>query len=163
MRNQLDSECRREAALNAENIVYAHDLSGNITFLNEAGERISGFSREEACRMNIAEVIAPEFAHEVRMQLTRKFRERFGAVYEVEIITKDGRRVGLEVSMCAVFDKGQPIEIRGIAVPYILRGQPTIPCRLRCLDADFTLAGLLTKPVSLAESAAKNPAKNSCA
>lgn len=138
VRNQTESErCRREPISNAKNIVYAHDLAGNITFLNEVGERISGYSCREACRMNIAELVAPEFTEHVRKQITRNIRERFGAVYEIDIIAKDGRRVALEVSTRVVLADGRPIEIQGIAVPSVLRSQDLPPVRLRCLDPSF--------------------------
>ncbi len=47
---------------NANKIVYAHDLAGNFTFLNHTGEAISGYSRSEICRMNIAELVPAEIA-----------------------------------------------------------------------------------------------------
>jgi PAS domain S-box-containing protein len=34
-------------------IVYSYDLNGNITFLNHEGERLSGYTSEEACRMKL--------------------------------------------------------------------------------------------------------------
>jgi PAS domain S-box-containing protein len=150
MINQTENEqCRNEVISGANNIVYVHDLAGNITFLNELGECISGYSCEEACRMNIAELVAPEFAEQVRKQITRNVRERFGSVYEIDIIAKDGRRVALEISTRVVLADGRPIEIQGIAVPSILRSQYLRPGRQRCLDAGFVFgnshSGLLLK------------------
>jgi len=138
MSNQTESErCRHEVISDASKIVYVHDLAGNITFLNKAGECISGYSCEEACRMNIAEMVAPEFAEQVRQQITRNVRERFGAVYEIDIIAKNGQRVALEVSTRVIFADGRPIEIQGIGVPSVLRSQDLPHLRLRCLDAGF--------------------------
>ena len=103
------------------NVVYNHDLHGNFTFINEAGERISGYSREEVCRMNIAEVVAPEIAGHICEQAIREATKNVGMVYEVEIIAKGGRRVLLEISTRAVLKEGEPIGIEGIAVPSLLR------------------------------------------
>lgn len=103
-------------------IVYAHDLGGNFTFLNDVGERISGYSREEACRMNIAEVVPAEIAEHVREQIARNVTRRVGTVYEIDLVAKDGRRVPLEVSTAVMLREGQPIEIQGIAVPSVIRG-----------------------------------------
>ena len=89
--------------------------------------------------MNIAGVVAPELAEQVRKQITRNVRERFGAVYEIDIIAKDGRRVALEVSAHVVLDDGRPIEIQGIAVPSVFRKQSLRDLRPRCLDAGFIL------------------------
>jgi PAS domain S-box-containing protein len=118
-------------------VTYAYDLEGKFTFLNEEGERLSGYSCEEACRMNIAELLDPEIAAQVSEQALRSANERVGTVYEIDIITKDGRRVPLEVSTRIVLSKGQPIEVQGIAVPTVIRSQPPQPMRQRCLDEEF--------------------------
>jgi len=120
----------------AENVVYAHDLGGNFTYLNQAGERISGYSREEACRMNIAELVAPEIAARIREQVLSDVTKKIGTVYEIEIVAKDGLRVPLEVSTRVVVSEGQAIAIEGIAVPSMLRRESSSK-RSRCLDADF--------------------------
>ena len=83
----------REFFQRASDVTYAYDLSGNFTFLSEEGERISGYSREEACRMNIAELLDPEIAGQVGEQIIRDAREPVGTVYEIDLIAKDGRRV----------------------------------------------------------------------
>jgi PAS domain S-box-containing protein len=102
-------------------MVYAYDLSGKITFLNNEAERILGYSSEEACRMNIAEVVDPSIvgrmAEEIRLTVT----EPVGRVYEVDVIAKDGRRVALEVSSQVVLRDGGRIEVQGIAVQSVIR------------------------------------------
>jgi len=118
-------------------IVYAHDLGGNFTFLNDEGERISGYSCEEACQMNIAQVLPPDVAEQVREQTALSVTKHVGAVYEIDLLTKDGRRVPLEVSTAIVLRHGQPVEIQGIAVPSVIRSSAPDPARPRCLDADF--------------------------
>jgi PAS domain S-box-containing protein len=118
-------------------VVYSHDLNGNITFLNHEGERLSGYTREEACRMNIAEVLDPEFAGHIHEQILRDAKERVGTVYEVDVIAKDGRRIPLEVSTRVVLRAGERIEIQGIAVPSVIRSQSSFSMGLRCVDEDF--------------------------
>jgi len=133
-----------EELSSGKEIVYTLDLAGNFTFLNEVGERFSGYSCDEACRMNITQVVAPELAEYVRQQITRTVREWFGAVYEIEIITKDHRRVALETSTHVVLRAGQPIEIQGIAVTPIARTRPLPDERVRCLDREFMFGTWLT-------------------
>jgi PAS domain S-box-containing protein len=121
----------------ATDILFAHDLAGYITFLNEAGERILGYSCQEACEMNFADLVAPEFAEQVRKRLAGNVRDILGAVVEIDVITKAGERVALEVSTRIALADGRPTGVEGIAVPSILRTQNS-PCRrLRCVDADF--------------------------
>jgi PAS domain S-box-containing protein len=121
----------------ASDVTYAYDLGGNFTFLSEEGERISGYSREEACRMNIAELLDPEIAGQAGEQIIRDARERVGAVYEIDVIAKDGRRIPMEVSTRVILNNGHGIEIQGIAVPSVIRNASLSFAGLRCLDEDF--------------------------
>jgi two-component system cell cycle sensor histidine kinase/response regulator CckA len=138
MRNPKEDD-RHDPGLGqgASTVVYAYDLSGKITFLNHEGERIWGYSREEACRMNIAEMIGPQIAGRIREQIIREASERVGTVYEIDIIAKDGRRIPVEVSTRVVVRDGERIEVQGIAVPSVIRNQSSSSTALRCLDPDF--------------------------
>lgn len=122
MRNPIvNNQHDRERFQRAGTAVYAYDLSGNIKFLNHEGERLLGYSREEASRMNIAEMIDPSMAGHIRKQILRDAKEHVGAVYEIDLIAKNGCRIPLEVSTRVVLcDRGR-IEIHGIAVPSVIR------------------------------------------
>jgi PAS domain S-box-containing protein len=126
----------------AHQIVYAYDLSGRITFVNRAAELISGYSREEACAMNIADLVAPEFGAHLDKLFRLNADFEVGMVEEIDIIAKDGSRVALEVSIRVVPHEGRQAEIQGIAVPSVLRGK----CEMklpRCLHANFSAPGVL--------------------
>lgn len=105
----------RELFENANDIIYTHDLQGNFTSLNRSGERITGYSREEAALMNVADVIAPEYLSLARDMIAHKASEKVSTVYELDIISKQGRRVRLEVSTRLIFSDGKPIGVQGIA------------------------------------------------
>jgi PAS domain S-box-containing protein len=105
----------RELFENANDIIYTHDLQGNFTSLNRTGERITGYSREEAAKLNVADVIAPEDLNLAREMIARKASEKVSTVYEIDIITKQGRRVRLEVSTRLIFSDGKPVGVQGIA------------------------------------------------
>ncbi|HJT27620.1 MAG TPA: PAS domain S-box protein [Pyrinomonadaceae bacterium] len=105
----------RELFENANDIIYTHDLQGNFTSLNRSGERITGYSREEATMMNVADVIAPDYLGLAREMIAHKASEKVSTVYEIDIITKDGRRVRLEVSTRLIFSDGKPVGVQGIA------------------------------------------------
>jgi PAS domain S-box-containing protein len=99
---------------NANDIIYTHDLKGNFTSLNRSGERITGYSRDEAVTMNIADVIAPEHLEFAQKMMAQKSADNSPTVYEIDIISKQGRRVRLEVSTRLVFRDGKPAGIQGI-------------------------------------------------
>jgi PAS domain S-box-containing protein len=127
----------RESLRRASDVTYAYDLSGNFTFLSEEGERILGYSRADVCRMNIAELLDPEIAGRVGAQIILDPTERVGAVYEIDMIAKDGRRIPMEVSTRVVLREGHGIEIQGIAVPSVIRNPCLAYAGLRCLDEEF--------------------------
>jgi PAS domain S-box-containing protein len=105
----------RELFENANDIIYTHDLQGNFTSLNRTGERITGYSREETMKMNVADVIAPEYLGLAREMIAHKAAEHVSTVYEIDLISKQGRRVRLEVSTRLIFRDGKPAGVQGIA------------------------------------------------
>src|SRR5579864_6780778 len=50
----------REVGENASDLIYVTDLQGNFTSINRAARRISGYSRSEALKMNIAQLVAAD-------------------------------------------------------------------------------------------------------
>src|SRR5215217_5346825 len=104
----------REIFENANDIIYTHDLKGNFTSLNRSGERITGYSREEAAKMNVADVIAPDYLTLAREMMAQKTSQGVSTVYEIDIIAKQGKRVRLEVSTRLIFSDGKPVGVQGI-------------------------------------------------
>lgn len=140
MLNHIGSEqLECEVADEANKIEYAHDLSGNFTFLNKAGEFISGYSAQEACQMNISQLVTPELVAQIHEQSPEMVEQDLGLVFEIDLIGKDGRTVALEVSTRLVVRDGRPIEIHGIAMPSVLRRASTSRVRQRCVHKDFVL------------------------
>ncbi|MBU3917451.1 cache domain-containing protein [bacterium] len=81
------------------------DLSGNITFFNNAVSDIVGYSSQELSGMNNREYMSPETAEYVfdkfnQVYKTEKPEERF----EFEIIKKDGKSIFLESSVLLLRD-----------------------------------------------------------
>src|SRR4029078_3753307 len=104
----------RELFENANDIIYTHTLTGNFTSLNRSGERVTGFSREEALRMNSVDVWAPEYVDIARQMIAQKPDDKSPTVYQLEIVAKDQRRVRLEVSTRLIFPEGKRVGVQGI-------------------------------------------------
>jgi two-component system, cell cycle sensor histidine kinase and response regulator CckA len=100
---------------NANDIIFTLDLSGNCTSLNRAGEEYSGYARSEALRLNIMEVLPPEYTGSIKELLARVAGGETVRMLEVEMLTKEGRRLPLEVSAKAIYREGKPAGIQGIA------------------------------------------------
>ncbi len=104
----------RDLFENANDLIYTHDLKGNFTSLNRAGERITGYSREEAVKMNLRDVVAPESLESAMKMTARKLTEDIPTTYEIDIVAKDRRQVSLELSTRLIKEKGVPVGVQGI-------------------------------------------------
>lgn len=105
----------RDLFENANDLIYTHDLEGNFTSLNRAGEIITGYTRDEALQKNIAEVVAPEFLDLARTMTARKVGDDRPTTYELDIIAKNGERVSLELSTRLITaSDGRPVGVQGL-------------------------------------------------
>lgn len=112
---RASEERYRELVENANDIVYTHDLAEHFTSINAAGERITGYARDEVLGMNFAQVIAPEYLELARQMMARKLAGEPPRVYELDIIAKNGQRISLELSTRLLRKDGVPAGIQGIA------------------------------------------------
>ncbi len=112
---QESEERYRDLVENAHDIIYTHDLEGNYTSVNKAGERIMGYTREEVLGMNLAQTVAPESVETARRMIAEKLAGGKGTAYELEVVAKDGRRVPVEVNTRLIFQGGTAVGVQGIA------------------------------------------------
>jgi len=111
-----ESERRyRDLFENANDIIYSHDLDGNFTSINRAAQRICGYGSGEALRMNISQILAPEYLPRAQEMIANKRKGSGPTTYELEILSKDGQRVPIEVSTRLILRDGEPVGIQGIA------------------------------------------------
>jgi PAS domain S-box-containing protein len=92
----------RELFENANDFVYTTDLNGRFLTVNRAVEAISGYSREELLRKNFVDLMGASL-------------EPSAAVRELQILSKDGRRISLEDSHRLVYENGAAIGVQGVA------------------------------------------------
>ena len=101
---------------NIEDGYYEVDLAGNLTFLNDAMARISGYPRDKMMGMNNREYTDAENSKIIYWNFNRVYRTgepSKGTFYEV--ITKNGGRRNVETSVSLIRDSsGKPIGFRGI-------------------------------------------------
>lgn len=121
-----NEERYRDLFENANDLIYTHDLQGNFTSLNRAGEKITGYSREETLKMHIAQVVAPEFLEGAKTMTSRKLEDDRPTTYELEIIRKDGQRVPLELSTRLIVSNGLPVGVQGVGRDITERRQAEI-------------------------------------
>jgi PAS domain S-box-containing protein len=105
----------REMVENASDLIYVTDLQGNFTSINRAARRISGYSRTEALKMNIAQLVASDHLEIARQMIQRALRGGPATTYDLDIVAKDGRRVTLEISHRLLLENGIPRGTHAIA------------------------------------------------
>jgi len=112
----IESEHRyREIFDNANDLIYTHDLDGNFTSLNVTGEKLTGYSKAEAMEMNFSQVVVPEQFDLARKMLKRKMdNQEVATVYELDIVSKNRRRITLELSTRLIYRDGKPVAVQGI-------------------------------------------------
>lgn len=119
MSAQIDRavERHRELFENASDLIYTIDLTGKFLSVNRAGERLSGYTREELLNMTTDQLVSGGGQKEfTRQMLDRKMSgEMQMTVYPIQITTKDGRLVSLEVSTRLIYENGEPVAIQGMA------------------------------------------------
>jgi PAS domain S-box-containing protein len=113
---RASEERYRELVENANDVVFTTDLEGNFTSINRAGERLSGYQRDEVLSTNVATVVPPECVEVIGSAREAKLSGRDETTrYELELVTKDGRRVPLEANTRLIYQGGVPVGVQGIA------------------------------------------------
>lgn len=106
----------KELFENANDIIYTHDLRGNFTSINQEAVRVFGYTPEEAKKVNIAQIVDPEYLPLARQKIQEKLKgSPSTSPYEILTHTKSGAAIWVEVSTRLIIKKGQPVGIQGIA------------------------------------------------
>jgi PAS domain S-box-containing protein len=105
----------RELFENAKDAIYVHDLSGRYTSVNHAAEQLSGFTREEILGKHFSNFVSPRDLKHVRTNLCRKLDEENETIYEVDMVTRTGQRVPVEVSSRLIYESGVAVGVQGTA------------------------------------------------
>jgi len=100
---------------NANDLIYIHNLKGRFTSINKNAEQISGYNLEEALQMSFLDVVAPEDAETAGTTIVRDIFKGRIPTYELDIITKSGNRVPLEIRPRLLYKNGKPYAVQGIA------------------------------------------------
>ena len=134
MNQPIDTNKEMQAGF-SDQVVFRLDLDGNILSVNEAGERLTGYSAVELARLNVLDLLPGQCAADLRALGKSSIRRRFGTVFDIKITTSDRRQIPIEVSIDLIRRPDRKLEFRGIAV----RKNEAIAARFRprCLDTRF--------------------------
>jgi len=97
-------------------IVFTTDVKGNFRFVNAAGAELSGYSSEELQNLNVFHLLPKNLRQDLSNQIRRALRQPFGRVFEIEIMTRAGRRVVLETSLALINHPDRSREFHVVAI-----------------------------------------------
>lgn len=112
---RASEESYRDLFENASDLVYTFDLQLRITSLNRLAEKITGYSRDEAVGMSLGQLMPAEQWDRVRSLVDGIAAGQPPAQFEVDLQTKEGRRVTLEVNPRLILREGAPFGIQAMA------------------------------------------------
>ncbi len=120
IRRQLDLEATlkeryQDLFENANDMVYTHDLSGRITSINMAGERLLGRDRKVITEGSLPDFVAPEQRSAAAQWLEHIRDGTAPATLEWDFVTATGERVRLEICTRLIEREGRQVEVEGIA------------------------------------------------
>jgi PAS domain S-box-containing protein len=108
---------RRYLALldNSKGIFYTHDLAGNFTSMNRTGEQLIGYSQRELLRMSVLQIVAPQHRELVDKMIRRTLDAQTQTGDQVELVTRHGINLKVEINTYPIYREGKTIEVQGIA------------------------------------------------
>ncbi|MBI4829414.1 MAG: PAS domain S-box protein, partial [Nitrospinae bacterium] len=100
---------------NARDLIYTHDFNGDFLSVNKALLAASGYAADELLGKNISMLLAPDQLEKARGMIAAKLSgEAQNTHYELEVITKTGGRVLVELNTRIIMREGKPSGIHGI-------------------------------------------------
>jgi adenylate cyclase len=111
----IESESRyRDLFENANDLIQFVNVYGSFLYVNEAWKKTLGYSQEEIAKMNVFEIIHPDFKQNSRQQFYRVMSGEKIEQIETAFITKDGQTIFLEGNINCKFVDRKPVATRGI-------------------------------------------------
>jgi len=102
----------RAMAASAQDAIIMMDNEGNISYWNEAAERMFGYKKDEIIGKHLHRTLAPERFYESYLKGFKKFQitgegAAVGKTLELAAVRKDGTEFPIELSLSAVKLKGK--------------------------------------------------------
>ena len=148
-----------DLAENADDVICTGDLEGKFISMNKAAERISGYSSAEILGVPFSHFVAPEYRPLLNQMTALKLSGRESTVYEVELLTKDGRRIPMELNTRLMYANGKPVGVQGIARDIRIRKK--LADQLKQRNKDLEKANATIRSLMNQDSLTKLPNRRS--
>ena len=142
-RKRAEEELKLRAGLLdlATDAVFLCDVGGNFIYVNEAAQKLYGYSKDEFMEMNPHRLVAPEQAHSLEL-LIKKLLKEGSTSGETVHLCKDGSRVPVEVRARTI-KSGDRNYILGIARDITERERAEEELKLRAGLLDLATDAIL--------------------
>jgi PAS domain S-box-containing protein len=113
---RASEERYRQLFENAHDAIWLHDLEGNIIAVNRAAEKLTGYSEEELCKMNVKKFLAEDsldLAHQIRSKILNN--ESVEQPYEQRLFRRDGSEAFIQLATSLILSDGKPVAFQHIA------------------------------------------------
>ncbi|MGV3755940.1 MAG: PAS domain S-box protein [Verrucomicrobiota bacterium] len=112
--SELEAEYR-DLFDKASDLVYTHDLEGRFITVNRAFAETFGYTQQELIGRTGFELLAEESRLLSREMFERKLKDGQPTRYEADYMTKDGRKLHLELVTRLLLRDGKPAGVHGVA------------------------------------------------
>ena len=116
--NEHEADCARlylSLVDHSNEIMYTHDLHGDAIFINRAGEQVIKYSIEEIAKLNFRQIVSAESVTDVWRTIERLLAERKPSTCKAVLLSKEGQRIPVDVTMHLVYKEGNPVGVQGVA------------------------------------------------
>lgn len=98
----------RLLAETANEIILIHDFDGNIKYVNKRTSKYLGYTKEQLINMNIKHLVVSENISELKERFKKRKRgDQNMLTYELEVISKNKKRVPFEVTSVPITSNGE--------------------------------------------------------
>ena len=99
---------------NATDLIHSVDISGKLLFVNAAWEKAMGYTRDEAVKMNMLDMLPADYRALAERWLANVEHEPHNAPWRSVFLTKDQRKLTMEGSSSLYFENDKVVAVRGI-------------------------------------------------
>ena len=101
---------------NTKDIILQVDLKGDFIFVNKAAEKMTGYEQEELLQKSFYDFVIPEYHQLIEERVRKRIdREPLTDSFKLEILTKNDKRIWIELTTSPVVKGEQVVGIQGVA------------------------------------------------
>ena len=101
---------------NTKDIIFQVDLKGNFIFVNKAAEEITGYEQVELLKKSFYDLVAQEYHQLIEERVRKRIaREPLTDNFKFEFLTKNDKKIWMELTTTPVVKEGQVVGIQGVA------------------------------------------------